>query len=308
MDFALAGAELTTAEWFRVLAEAREMGAVQLGFSGGEPLGRPDLEELVAEASRLGFYTNLITSGVGLTETRIHALKQAGLDHIQLSFQDSSRELNDFLSSTRTFELKRRVATLIRSQGFPMVMNCVLHRLNIDHVDRIIDMALDIGVEFLELANTQYYGWAYLNRAQLLPSRAQLQRAEAVVKDYRQRIDDRLRILWVLSDMYETRPKRCMNGWGQHLHGGCAGWPGHAMPRRPHAARPVAALGARFIPARYLVRLCGLQPLPRRSLDARALPQLPGEGSGSGRLPLPGISAHWRRERNGSRVRQVATA
>lgn len=214
VDFAQASSELTTAEWFRVLAEAREMGAVQLGFSGGEPLARKDLEELVAEARRLGFYTNLITSGVGLNETRIRALKQAGLDHIQLSFQDSSRELNDFLSSTRTFELKRRVATLIRSQGFPMVMNCVLHRLNIDHVDRIIDMALDIGVEFLELANTQYYGWAYLNRAQLLPSREQLQRAEAVVMDYRQRIGDRLRILWVLSDLYETRPKRCMNGWG----------------------------------------------------------------------------------------------
>lgn len=214
VDFSQTTAELTTREWFRVLAEAREMGAVQLGFSGGEPLGRPDLEELVAEASRLGFYTNLITSGVGLTETRICALKHAGLDHVQLSFQDSSRELNDFLSSTRTFDLKRRVATMIRSQGFPMVMNCVLHRLNIDHVDRIIDMALDIGVEFLELANTQYYGWAYLNRAQLLPSREQLQRAEAVVADYRQRIDDRLRILWVLSDMHETRPKRCMNGWG----------------------------------------------------------------------------------------------
>ncbi len=214
VDFSRMSAELSTTEWFRVLAEAREMGAVQLGFSGGEPLARKDLEELVAEASRLGFYTNLITSGVGLTETRIRALKQAGLDHVQLSFQDSSRELNDFLSSTRTFDLKRRVATLIRSQDFPMVMNCVLHRLNIDHVDRIIDMALEIGVEFLELANTQYYGWAYLNRAQLLPSREQLQRAEAVVMDYRRRTSDRLRILWVLSDLYEARPKRCMNGWG----------------------------------------------------------------------------------------------
>ncbi len=200
VDFSRTNAELSTAEWFRVLAEAREMGAVQLGFSGGEPLARQDLEKLVAEASRLGFYTNLITSGVGLTEKRIRALKQAGLDHVQLSFQDSSRELNDFLSSTRTFELKRRVAALIRAQDFPMVMNCVLHRLNIDNVDRIIDMAMEIGVEFLELANTQYYGWAYLNCAQLLPSRDQLQRAEAVVMDYRRRIHDRLRIIGVLSD------------------------------------------------------------------------------------------------------------
>lgn len=214
VDFHRNGAELTTAEWCRILAEARELGAVQLGLSGGEPLTRADLAEIVAEAHQLGYYTNLITSGVGLNEARIGELKTAGLDHIQLSFQDSTRELNDFLSSTRTFELKRRVAGLIKSHGFPMVMNCVLHRLNIEHVDKIIDLALEIGAEYLELANTQYYGWAHLNRAHLVPRREQLERAEAVVAQYRQRIGARLKILWVLSDFYETRPKRCMNGWG----------------------------------------------------------------------------------------------
>jgi PqqA peptide cyclase len=214
VDFAKVQSELSTEEWFRVLAEARALGAVQLGLTGGEPLSRPDLEQLVAEAHRLGFYTNLITSGVGLNETRMRALKDAGLDHVQLSFQDSTRELNDFLSSTRTFELKRRVATLIKAHGFPMVMNCVIHRLNIDHVERIIDLALEIGAEYLELANTQFYGWADLNRAQLLPTREQLERSEAVVAGYRQRIGNRLRILYVISDLYETRPKRCMNGWG----------------------------------------------------------------------------------------------
>ena len=141
VDFAKVESELSTEEWFRVFAEARALGAVQLGLTGGEPLSRPDLELLVAEAHRLGFYTNLITSGVGLNEPRMRALKDAGLDHVQLSFQDSTRELNDFLSSTRTFALKRRVATLIKDHGFPMVMNCVIHRLNIDHVDRIIDLA-----------------------------------------------------------------------------------------------------------------------------------------------------------------------
>jgi len=160
VDFAKVQNELTTAEWLRVLGEARALGAVQLGLTGGEPLSRPDLEQIVAEAHRLGFYTNLITSGVGLSQTRMRALKDAGLDHVQLSFQDSTRELNDFLSSTRTFELKRRVATLIKDHGFPMVMNCVIHRLNIDHVDKIIDLALEIGAEYLELANTQFYGWA----------------------------------------------------------------------------------------------------------------------------------------------------
>jgi pyrroloquinoline quinone biosynthesis protein E len=214
VDFAKVQSELSTEEWFRVLGEARALGAVQLGLTGGEPLSRPDLEQIVGEAHRLGFYTNLITSGVGLNETRMRALKDAGLDHVQLSFQDSTRELNDFLSSTRTFDLKRRVATLIKAHGFPMVMNCVVHRLNIDHVGRIIDLALEIGAEYLELANTQFYGWADLNRAQLLPTREQLQRSDAVVADYRQRIGNRLRILHVISDLYETRPKRCMNGWG----------------------------------------------------------------------------------------------
>src|SRR5271165_2997253 len=206
VDFDANRSELTTAEWCRVLREARALGAVQLGLTGGEPLGRPDLEEIVAEARGLGYYTNLITSGVGLNEPRIRALEEAGLDLIQLSFQDSTRELNDFLSSTRTFDLKRRTAALIKGHGFPMVMNCVIHRLNIDHVDRIIDLALDIGAEYLELANTQFYGWAHLNREHLIPSREQLNHAEAVVAQYRKTIGDRLRILYVISDYYETRP------------------------------------------------------------------------------------------------------
>jgi len=206
--------ELSTADWLRVLREARALGAVQLGFSGGEPLQRDDLEELVDAAHRLGFYTNLITSGVGLTEPRIAALKSAGLDHIQLSFQDSTRELNDFLSSTRTFELKRKVAALIKQYDYPMVLNCVLHRHNLPHVDKIIDMALELGAEYLELANTQYYGWAMKNRAQLMPTREQIAAAERVVADYRARIGQRCKLLFVVPDYFEERPKACMNGWG----------------------------------------------------------------------------------------------
>jgi pyrroloquinoline quinone biosynthesis protein E len=214
VDFEQRKGELTTDEWRRVLREARAAGSVQLGFSGGEPLTRTDLEELVAEAKRLGFYSNLITSGVGLNAERLRALKAAGLDHIQLSFQDSTREMNDFLSSTRTFDRKRRVADDIKAHGFPMVMNCVIHRLNIDHVERIIDMAVEIGAEYLELANTQYYGWAFLNRAHLMPTRAQVERAEAVVAARRAELGDRIRILFVVPDYFEGRPKRCMNGWG----------------------------------------------------------------------------------------------
>ncbi|MFG6447045.1 pyrroloquinoline quinone biosynthesis protein PqqE [Roseateles sp. BYS180W] len=206
--------ELSTAQWVDVLRQARELGAAQLGFSGGEPLLREDLEDLVAQAHRLGYYTNLLTSGVGLTEARAAALHRAGLDHVQLSFQDSTREMNDFLSHTRTFDLKRRVAAIIKAQGWPMVMNCVLHRHNLPHVAQIIDMALELGAEYLELANTQYYGWALHNRAQLMPTAEQLRQAEAVVNDYRARIGQRCRLLFVVPDYFEQRPKACMNGWG----------------------------------------------------------------------------------------------
>jgi len=214
VDFARRPGELSTEEWMRVLGEARALGAVQLGFSGGEPLTRRDLEALVAEAHRLGYYTNLITSGAGLNARRLGSLKAAGLDHIQLSFQASSQELNDYISRTRTFDLKRRLASEIKAHGFPMVMNCVVHRLNIDYVERIIDLGVEIGAEYLEFANVQFYGWAYLNRQQLMPTRAQLRRAEQVVNDYRARLGNRMRILFVVPDYFETRPKRCMNGWG----------------------------------------------------------------------------------------------
>lgn len=217
LDFAKHEDELSTEDWLRVLREARALGAVQLGLSGGEPLLRDDLEAIVAEAHALGFYTNLLTSGVGLTAERARALKAAGLDHVQLSFQDSTREMNDFLSHTRTFELKSRVAALVKEQGWPMVMNVVIHRLNIDHVDRIIAMAADIGAEYLELANTQYYSWAFLNRSQLLPTHEQLQRAEACADAWRERLAGRMRILFVAPDYHEGRAKRCVNGWGSTL-------------------------------------------------------------------------------------------
>ena len=199
VDFSRTGAELTTAEWLRVLTEARALGAVQLGLSG---------------AHDLGFYINLITSGVGLNEERLQALKRAGLDHIQLSFQDSTRQMNDFLSSTRTFELKSKVAALIKKYEYPMVLNVVLHRLNIDHVEEILAMAKTMEADYVELANTQYYGWAFKNREQLLPSRAQLARAEAVTQRFRAENGERMRIFFVVPDYFERRPKACMNGLG----------------------------------------------------------------------------------------------
>ncbi|MGB7181219.1 MAG: pyrroloquinoline quinone biosynthesis protein PqqE, partial [Burkholderiaceae bacterium] len=214
VDFANQPTELSTDHWVRVLSEARALGSVQCGFSGGEPLLRDDLGTLVGEANQLGFYTNLITSGVGLTAGRARELKDAGLAHVQLSFQDSTRELNDFLSHTRTFDLKRRVAATIKDHDWPMVLNCVVHRLNIDFIDKIIELALELGAEYLELANVQYYSWAFENRAQLLPSREQLEKAETITQRYRDKYGDRIRIFFVVPDYYETRPKKCMNGWG----------------------------------------------------------------------------------------------
>jgi PqqA peptide cyclase len=213
-DFTRTGPELKTEDWLRVLREARALGAVQLGLSGGEPLVRDDLEEIVGSAHDLGFYTNLITSGVGLNEPRLQALKAAGLDHIQLSFQDSTKEMNDFLSSTRTFELKSKVAALIKKYDYPMVLNVVLHRLNIDHVEEILKMAQSMGADYVELANTQYYGWAFKNRDRLLPSRAQLARAEETLRRFREQSGQNMRIFFVVPDYFERRPKPCMNGLG----------------------------------------------------------------------------------------------
>ena len=237
-EFDRTGSELETDDWLRVLTEARALGAVQLGLSGGEPLVREDLETIVGRAHELGYYINLITSGIGMTEPRIAALKRAGLDHIQLSFQDSTREMNDFLSSTRTFELKAKVAALIRQYGYPMVLNVVLHRLNIDHVEQILGMAEAIGAQYVELANTQYYGWAWLNREQLLPTRAQLERAEAVTRRVRERVGAAMQIYFVVPDYFETRPKACMSGLGSVFL--AIAPDGTAMPC--HAARMLPGL------------------------------------------------------------------
>lgn len=217
LDFAQHDNELATDDWLRVLREGRAMGAVQLGLSGGEPLLRDDLEVIVAEAHRLGYYSNLLTSGVGLTPQRAAALKASGLDHVQLSFQDSTREMNDFLSHTKTFDLKNRVAKIIKDQGWPMVMNVVMHRMNIDHIGRIIELAAELGAEYLELANTQYYSWAFLNRDHLLPKREQLVRAEEVTDAWRAKLGDAMRIFFVAPDYHEAKVKRCVNGWGSTM-------------------------------------------------------------------------------------------
>jgi pyrroloquinoline quinone biosynthesis protein E len=206
--------ELNTDEWKRVLREGRELGALQLGFTGGEPLMRKDIVELVAEANRLGYYTNLITSGMGMTEERLLDLKAAGLKQIQLSIQSCDREVTDALVGARAHDIKIEVARLIKKHGFPMVLNIPVARQNIEQVEDYLRMAEDLKVDYLEFANIQYYNWAMLNRDELMPTRRQLERAEALVRAARERLGKKMTIYFVIPDYYAGRPKACMNGWG----------------------------------------------------------------------------------------------
>lgn len=218
LDFAQQEKELTTAQWIEVFKQARAMGAVQIGFSGGEPLVRKDLPELIKAARDLGFYTNLITSGIGLTQKKIDAFAEAGLDHIQISFQASDEVLNAALAgSKKAFQQKLEMARAVKAHGYPMVLNFVLHRHNIDHIDRIIELCIELEADDVELATCQFYGWAQLNREGLLPTREQIERAEAVVHRYREKMaasDNLANLLFVTPDYYEERPKGCMGGWG----------------------------------------------------------------------------------------------
>jgi PqqA peptide cyclase len=207
--------ELATQEWLRVLAEARDLGVLQLHLSGGEPLLRRDLAEIVRSASELGLYTNLITSALGLTPRRAGQLRTAGLDHVQISVQADEAALSDRLAGTPSFERKLSAARLVKQLGWPLTLNVVLHRQNLDRVDRILDLAEELGADRVELANTQYYGWALLNRAGLLPSRVQVERAEVLVRAARERLAGRMEIIYVLPDYYSRYPKPCMGGWGR---------------------------------------------------------------------------------------------
>jgi PqqA peptide cyclase len=207
--------ELTTSEWRRVLTEARDLGVLQLHLSGGEPLLRRDLAEIVRCAAELGLYTNLITSALGLTRRRAEQLRDAGLDHVQISVQADESATSDRIAGTPSFERKLVAARMVKELGWPLTLNVVLHRHNIDRIAGILALAEELGADRIELANTQYYGWALRNRDALLPSRAQLERAEVVVRAAHERLQERMEVVYVLPDHYERYPKPCMGGWGR---------------------------------------------------------------------------------------------
>ena len=207
--------ELTTDEWRRVIHETAALGVLQIGFSGGEPLVRPDLAELIRAARKANLYTNLITSGIGLDDERVNLLHDAGLDSVQLSFQSDQSDLSDEIAGARAHQRKLDAAAKIRAADIPLSLNFVIHRRNIDRLPQMIELAETLGAERVELANVQVYGWAFLNRAALLPTLEQVIRAREIATAAKARLAGKIDIFYVLPDYYETRPKPCLNGWGQ---------------------------------------------------------------------------------------------
>jgi PqqA peptide cyclase len=217
LEMASASEELSTKEWRDILEQAGKLGMLHAHFTGGEPLARPDLVELVAAARSSGLYTNLITSGIGLNETRLQALIEAGLDHIQISFQDSRDPEANWIAGAKAHAHKIELSRQVRRHKIAFTVNLVVHRQNIDHLDEMIAFIEDLAPERMEIAHTQYYGWALKNRTALLPTRAQLHHAVQIVAAAEKRLAGRIRIDFVVPDYYARFPKACMGGWGRKL-------------------------------------------------------------------------------------------
>ena len=209
--------ELTTADWKRVFQEARAIGVLHLHLTGGEPASRTDLGELIAGGCEAGLYTNLITSGIGISEPRLNKLVEAGLDHIQLSFQDSQDELAHWIAGAKGHAYKIQLAHKIRQTRLAFTVNLVVHRQNLDHIEEMIEFIEQLQPQRVEIAHAQYYGWALRNRNDLLPTPAQLERCTRAVEAARTRLSGKVRIDCVIPDYYARYPKACMGGWGRRL-------------------------------------------------------------------------------------------
>jgi len=210
--------ELSAETWARVFEEAAALGIVQLHVSGGEPLARRDIVEIVRSASAAGLYVNLITAAMNLTPERADALVAAGVDHVQISLQDATREGVALIAKSEgAFEKKLAAARLVTERGLPLTINAVVHRQNLDRVERMIGIAEALGAHRLEIAHTQYYGWAYLNRSALMPERRQVEAATRSVTEAQERLRGRLLIDYVAPDYYAQYPKPCMGGWGRQF-------------------------------------------------------------------------------------------
>jgi pyrroloquinoline quinone biosynthesis protein E len=210
-------AVLTTEEWVRVFQEASRLGVLHLHLTGGEPAARADLEALIASARQAGLYTNLITSGLGISEARLSQLVDSGLDHIQLSFQDSRTEPAQWIAGAKGHAYKLVLAEKIRQLPVAFTVNLVVHRQNLDHIEEMIEFVEQLQPERVEIAHAQYYGWALKNRDTLLPSPLQLEKCLRAVEAAQLRLAGKVRIDSVVPDYYARYPKACMGGWGRRL-------------------------------------------------------------------------------------------
>ena len=217
MQLAGVESELSTAEWTNVFQQSGKLGMLHAHFTGGEPLARTDLTELIAAARAAGLYTNLITSGIGLTEQRLAALVSAGLDHIQISFQDSREAAANWIAGAKAHAHKIELSHAIRKHKIAFTVNLVVHRQNLDHLEEMIAFIEQLSPERVEIAHTQYYGWALANRTALIPTAAQLEKAVTIVAAAEKRFAGRIRIDSVVPDYYAKFPKACMGGWGRRL-------------------------------------------------------------------------------------------
>jgi PqqA peptide cyclase len=217
MQLAGTQSELLTEEWISVFRQAGELGMLHAHFTGGEPLARADLSELIAVARSAGLYTNLITSGIGLNEQRLQTLIDAGLDHIQISFQDSREAAANWIAGAKAHAHKIELSHAIRRHKIAFTVNLVVHRQNLDHLEEMIAFIEQLNPDRVEIAHAQYYGWALANRAALMPTRAQLEQAVETVAEAEKRLSGRMRIDSVVPDYYAKYPKACMGGWGQKL-------------------------------------------------------------------------------------------
>jgi PqqA peptide cyclase len=217
LEMAAINSELSTQQWIDTFNQCGKLGMLHAHFTGGEPLARADLAELIAGAREAGLYTNLITSGIGLAESRLKALIDAGLDHIQLSFQDSREDSANWIAGVKAHAHKIELSRLIRQNKIAFTVNLVVHRQNIDHIEEMITFIEQLSPDRMEIAHTQYYGWALKNRAALLPTYAQLDKAVQAVSAAEKRLAGRIRIDFVVPDYYARFPKACMGGWGQRL-------------------------------------------------------------------------------------------
>jgi pyrroloquinoline quinone biosynthesis protein E len=238
VDFHRTRDELSTDDWCRVFSQAAELGVMQLHLSGGEPVLRHDLVELIRHARACDLYTNLITGGMLVDEEKLRRFRDAGLDHIQLSIQGAARESAEMIAGVRSHRKKLDVARLVRQIGFPLTLNVVIHRLNIAEVPELITIALELGADRLELANTQFYAWAAENRSALMPTREQYVRAEEIACAAIAKYRGTLEIAFVQNDYLSGEPKPCMGGWGRSYI--CINPTGEVMPC--HAAAVIPGL------------------------------------------------------------------